>query len=368
MPRPARALIDLDALRHNLACAREHVSGARVLAVVKANAYGHGAVPVARTLLAAGADALGVACSEEALELRESGIRAPILLMEGPFTPDEVALADRERLSLVVHNAAQLDWILASRPSAPLTCWLKVDTGMHRVGFDPADLPAAHAALAAAPQVGGLVLMSHFARADEPDHDFTDLQIERFGDLRRAIGEPSGLAVTRPVSLANSAAILAWPASHGDWVRPGIMLYGASPLGETHPSAAALRAVMHLTSELIAVRELSAGEAVGYGGRFVCERPTRIGVVALGYADGYPRHAPDGTPVQVAGRASRIAGRVSMDMLTVDLTDIPDARVGDPVELWGAAVSANAVAEAAGTIAYQLFTGVSARVPRVYVG
>jgi alanine racemase len=364
MPRPARALIDLDALRHNLACVRAHAPGARVLAVVKANAYGHGAVPVARALLAAGADALGVACTEEALELRESAIRAPILLMEGPFTPDEVALADREGLSLVVHDRAQLEWILAARPAAPFACWLKVDTGMHRVGFDPAELPAVHAALAAAPQVGELVLMSHFARADEPAHGFTRSQLERFGALHRAL--PAAAPPT--LSLANSAAVLAWPESHGDWVRPGIMLYGATPLGDAHPSAARLRPVMSLTSALIAVRELAAGEAVGYGGRFVCAGPTRVGVVALGYADGYPRHAPDGTPVRVAGRPSRIAGRVSMDMLTVDLSDCPGARVGDPVELWGAAVSANAVAEAAGTIAYQLFTGVSPRVPRVYVG
>jgi len=355
--RPARARIDLDALRHNLRYAKELAGPARVLAVVKANGYGHGAVPVARALAGA-ADALGVACTEEALELRESGIDVPVLLMEGVFSPDEITLADRHRLAMVVHSREQLGWVLASRPRLPLDCWLKVDTGMHRVGLEPSDLPAAYAALTGAPQVGGLVLMTHFARADEPGHPFTARQAARFAELT------AGFAVPR--SLANSAAVIAWPDTHADWVRPGIMLYGTSPLGDAHPSAGRLRPVMHLESALIAVRELAAGETVGYGGRFVCPRATRVGVVAMGYADGYPRHAPDGTPVVVRGRRARLIGRVSMDMLTVDLSGIEDAAVGDPVELWGDQVSANAVAAASGTIAYQLFTGISPRVPRIY--
>lgn len=359
MSRPARARIDLDALRHNLHYAKELARGARVLAVVKANGYGHGAVPVARAL-AGEADALGVACTEEALELRDSGIGAPILLMEGVFSPDEVALADRHRLAMVVHSREQLGWILGARPEHVLDCWLKVDTGMHRVGLDPSDLAAAYGALVDAPQVGGLVLMTHFARADEPEHPLTARQIARFSVL--AAGLPA------PRSLANSAAVIAWPDAHGDWIRPGIMLYGASPLGDAHLSATRLRPVMHLESALITVRELAAGETVGYGGRYVCPGHMRVGVVAMGYADGYPRHAPDGTPVAVRGRPARLIGRVSMDMLTVDLTGIEDAQVGDPVELWGAQVSANAVAQASGTIAYQLFTGISQRVHRLYVG
>jgi alanine racemase len=355
MSRPARARIDLGALRHNLRHARTLAGSSRVLAVVKANAYGHGAVAVARALEGE-ADALGVACTEEALELRDSGIRAPILLMEGVFSPDEIPVADRHRLALVVHSPEQLAWVLEARPRRPLDCWIKVDTGMHRVGLEPSQLAGAYGALRRAPQVGGLVLMTHFAQADEPHHPATIQQIYRFTEACTGIEAPR--------SLANSAAILAWPDAHADWVRPGIMLYGASPLGDKHASASQLRPVMHLKSALIAVRDLAAGERIGYGGRFVCPEPMRVGVVALGYADGYPRHAPDGTPVAVGGRVTRIIGRVSMDMLTVDLTGLEGVRPGDPVQLWGDQVSANAVAEASGTIAYQLFTSISGRVRR----
>lgn len=359
MSRPTRARIDLQALRENLRHARSLAGTARVLAVVKANAYGHGAVPVARAIAQA-ADALGVACMEEALKLRDSGIREPIVLLEGVFTPDEIPLADRHRLALVVHSQEQLAWLLGSRPRRPIHCWLKVDTGMHRLGLDPTNLAEAYARLRGAPQIGGLVLMTHLARADEPSHPATPRQFERFA------AACAGLSAPR--SLANSAALLAWPQSRRDWVRPGILLYGTSPLAEAHPGAAALRPVMRLESTLIAVRDLPAGEPLGYGGHFVCPGPMRVGVVALGYADGYPRHAPDGTPVAVGGRLSRLIGRVSMDMLMVDLTDLPAAGVGDRVELWGAQVSADAVARASGTIPYQLYTGVGARVPRVFEG
>lgn len=359
MSRPTHARIDLDALRHNLGLARSLAGTARVLAVVKANAYGHGAVPVARAI-AEQVDALGIACLEEALELRDSGIRAPILILEGLFSPDEIPLVDRHGLALVVHSAEQLAWVLSARPRRRLHCWLKADTGMHRLGFDRAGFQAAYASLRRAPQVADLVLMTHLARADEPTHGATPLQMERFAGLCAGLGDPR--------SLANSAALLAWPQSRWDWVRPGILLYGASPLVAPHEAADLLRPVMRLESTLIAVRELSAGEPIGYGGRFVCPGTMRVGVVALGYADGYPRHAPDGTPVAVRGQLTRLIGRVSMDMLTVDLTGMSEARVGDPVELWGDRVSAAAVAEASATIPYHLFTGVGARVPRRYQG
>lgn len=359
MSRPARARIDLDALRHNLRYAKGLAGSSRLVAVVKANAYGHGAVAVARAL-AGEVDTLGVACLEEALELRESGVQSPILLLEGVFSPEEIPLVDRYRLVLVVHSLEQLRWMLEARPERPLACWLKVDTGMHRLGLDPSDLPAAFAALHRAPQVGEMVLMTHFAQADEPAHPFTVLQMDRFAEATRGLGAPR--------SLANSSALIAQPDARADWVRPGIMLYGASPLGDGHPSARHLRPVMHLESALIAVRDLKAGERVGYGGCFTCPEPLRVGVVALGYADGYPRHAPDGTPVAVAGQGTRLIGRVSMDMLTVDLTGLAPAKIGDPVELWGAQVSANTVAQASDTIAYQLFTGVGSRVPRSYQG
>lgn len=359
MSRPARARIDLDALRHNLRYAKGLAGPSRLVAVVKANAYGHGAVAVARAL-AGEVDALGVACLEEALELRESGVQSPILLLEGVFSPEELLLVDRNRLALVVHSLEQLRWILAARPERPLACWLKVDTGMHRLGLDPSDLPAAFAAVRRAPQVGEMVLMTHLAQADELAHPYTVLQMDRFAEATSGLGAPR--------SLANSSALIAWPDARADWVRPGIMLYGTSPLGDGHPSASHLRPVMHLESALIAMQDLRAGEPVGYGGRFTCPTRMRVGVVALGYADGYPRHAPDGTPVAVRGQVTQLIGRVSMDMLTVDLTGLAHVKVGDPVELWGTQVSANTVAHASGTIAYQLFTGVGSRVPRISQG
>jgi alanine racemase len=357
--RPLRARIHLDALLHNYRHAKRLAPRARALAVVKANGYGHGAVAVARAL-ADEADGFAVACIDEAMELRESGIRHPILLLEGVFAPHEIALVDRAGLTAVIHSREQLEWILAARPARRLDCWIKLDSGMHRVGLAPNDFAAAHAALTASPHLGELVAMSHFARADEPEHPYTERQIAIFG---QALG---GLRIPR--SLANSAAILAWPQSHGEWTRPGIMLYGVSPLPGEHPQATALRPTMTLESALISVRDLAPGEPVGYGGRFVCERPTRIGVAAVGYADGYPRHARDGTPVAVNGQRTRIIGRVSMDMITLDLTGMADARIGAPVELWGATIPANEVAQASDTIAYQLFTGIGRRVPLLHEG
>jgi alanine racemase len=357
MSRPIRARIDLDALRHNLRYARELAGPARTVAMIKANGYGHGAVQTARAL-AGSADAFGVACLEEALELRESGITEPILLIEGVFNPDELPIVDRLGLWMVVHQWEQLEWVQAAHPQRPFDCWLKMDTGMHRLGLTPASFAPAYAALSACPQVGTLVLMTHLARADELNHPSTHRQLTLFTGASRGLPAPH--------SLANSAGILAWPGAIADWVRPGIMLFGATPLGERHPSAARLRPVMTLESALIAIRDLRPGEIIGYGGRFMCTRPTRVGVVAAGYGDGYPRHARDGTPVSVDGRLTRLIGRVSMDMLTLDLTHLREARIGDPVELWGGQIKANTVAAASDTISYQLFTGVTDRVPRVY--
>jgi alanine racemase len=352
MSRPTFALIDTQAFVANYRHAKSLAPGARALAVVKANAYGHGAVPLARAL-GDEADAFGVACSEEAMELRESGIDNPIVLMEGVFDPAEIANAALHGFMLAVHSQTQLDWLLAARPPRPLDVWLKIDTGMHRLGFAPARLAEVHAQLAGCPHVGHIVLMTHFARADETDTQATLNQLQTF---RTNTG-----GIETAVSLANSAAVLAWPDTHADWIRPGLILYGASPIddGRPHPE---LRPVMRLESRLIAIHELAAGEAIGYGGRYVCDRPTRVGVVAIGYADGYPRHAPDGTPVAVNDRVTRLIGRVSMDMLTVDLTNQPDAQVGDRVQLWGDRVSATEVARHCDTIAYELFTRVGRRV------
>ena len=355
--RPAQALIDLAALRHNYQLARQ-CSGGKALAVVKADAYGHGAVLCAQALQAE-ADGFAVACIEEALELRAAGITQPILLLEGFFEASELALIDQHQLWCVVHSLWQLDAIEQARLSRPLQVWLKLDSGMHRVGLFPEQYQAAYQRLQASGKVDKIVLMSHFARADELDCPRTEEQLAVFNAAREGL--------QAEVSLRNSPAILGWPQVPSDWVRPGIMLYGATPFEQAQTLAAQLKPVMTLQSKIIGVRELPVGEPVGYAARFVAERPTRVGVVAMGYADGYPRHAPTGTPVAVDGQLTRIIGRVSMDMLTVDLTDLPQTGLGSRVELWGAQVLASDVAAQAQTIPYQIFCNLR-RVPRLYSG
>ena len=355
--RPAQALIDLAALRHNYQLARQ-CSGGKALAVVKADAYGHGAVLCAQALQAE-ADGFAVACIEEALELRAAGITQPILLLEGFFEASELALIDQHQLWCVVHSLWQLDAIEQARLSRPLQVWLKLDSGMHRVGLFPEQYQAAYRRLQASGKVDKIVLMSHFARADELDCPRTEEQLAVFNAAREGL--------QAEVSLRNSPAILGWPQVPSDWVRPGIMLYGATPFEQAQALAAQLKPVMTRQSKIISVRELPVGEPVGYAARFVAERPTRVGVVAMGYADGYPRHAPTGTPVAVDGQLTRIIGRVSMDMLTVDLTDLPQTGLGSRVELWGAQVLASDVAAQAQTIPYQIFCNLR-RVPRLYSG
>jgi len=354
--RPARALIDLQALRHNYRLAQE-LTGAKALAVIKADAYGHGAVRCAQALQAE-ADGFAVACIEEALELRAGGISGPILLLEGFFEASELALIVEHDLWCVVHSLWQVEAIEGTTVGKPLNIWLKLDSGMHRVGLHPNDYHSAYQRLMTSGKVAKLVLMSHFARADELDCASTVEQAAVFEAARQ------GLAAE--TSLRNSPAVLGWPQVPSDWVRPGIMLFGATPFEIAQEQAARLRPVMTLESRVICVRELPAGEPVGYGARFVTDKPTRIGVVAMGYADGYPRLAPNGTPVLVAGQRSQLLGRVSMDMLCVDLTHIPQADVGSPVELWGRNVLASDVALAAGTIPYQIFCNLR-RVPMEYI-
>lgn len=354
MTRPTYATIDTAAFVDNYRLAKRLAPHSRAIAVVKANAYGHGAIPLARAL-APEADAFAVASSEEAMELRESGIGNPILLLEGVFEPDELVTAARHDLMITVHSDLQLAWLESADLPRPLSVWLKIDTGMHRLGFPPERLQEIHARLTALAQVADVVVMTHFARADETDQDATRQQLSR---LRASMQD-----LRAPCCLSNSAALLAWPETLSDWVRPGIMLYGVSPVGKVPVMP---RPVMRLESQLIAVHMLQAGDAIGYGGRFVCDRPTRVGVIAIGYADGYPRHAPDGTPIAVCGVRTKLAGRVSMDMTTVDLTDVPHAQIGDPVELWGDIVGAGEVAEHSGTIAYELFTHVNRRVHLLY--
>ena len=355
--RPTRALIDLQALRHNYQLARE-VTGAKALAVIKADAYGHGAVRCAQALEAE-ADGFAVACIEEALELRAAGIHAPVLLLEGFFEADELPLIVEHDFWCVVHSLWQLDAIEQAKLAKPIHVWLKLDTGMHRVGLHPSDYKTAYQRLQASGKVAKIVLMSHFARADELDCLRSVEQVAVFLAARDDL--------SADVSLRNSPAILGWPSVPSDWVRPGLMLYGASPFEEAQAHAARLQPVMTLESKVIAVRELPAGEPVGYGAKFVTPKPMRIGVVAMGYADGYPRHAPTGTPVWVAGQRSQLLGRVSMDMLCIDLTDVPQASLGSTVELWGKNILASELAAKAETIPYQIFCNLK-RAPRLYSG
>ena len=339
--RPARLRIDLSALQHNYRLLRQ-LHGARALAVVKANAYGHGAVQCAQAL-APVADGFAVAFVEEAVVLREAGITAPILVLEGAFDGEDWRAASEHNLWLVVHQESQLRALEEQTFAQPMHVWLKFNTGMNRVGFNADTIARAHQRLKACAQVSDITLMTHLARADEPQEAATSEQITLFDQHTRALEGAR--------SLANSAGILAHPAARRDWARPGIALYGSNPL----PAADVdLRPVMTLESRVFAVRELAAGAPLGYGARFHAPHPMRIGLVAAGYADGYPRSAPDGTLVAVDGRPARLVGRVAMDMLTIDLTELPEAGVGSRVELWGKQIPVDSIAQAVGTISYEL--------------
>ncbi|HAU80811.1 alanine racemase [Stenotrophomonas sp. TWI377] len=353
--RPARALIDLDALRSNYRLARE-LGGGKAVAVIKADAYGHGAVRCARALQTE-ADAFGVACIEEALELRAAGITGPILLLEGFFDADELPLIVEHDLWFAVGAPWQVEAVAAFPTTATLTVWLKLDSGMHRLGLWPDEFRAAHATLSALAHVGPMVLMTHMARADELDSPRTREQADVFAAAIEGL--------TGQTSLCNSPALLGWPEVRSDWVRPGLMLYGINPMPAHTALTERLRPVMTMRSKIFAVRDIAVGEPVGYGARFVAQRPTRVGVVALGYADGYPQFAPNGTPVRIDGQPGIVIGRVSMDMLTVDLTHLPQAGIGSTVTLWGDAPRIEALAPLCGVSAYQLPCGVK-RVVREY--
>lgn len=356
MTRPARAFLDARALKHNLEQARRSARGARIMAVVKANAYGHGLKWVAHTLSDA-VDAFGVSCAEEGIVLREAGIEHPICLFEGFFGADELPLLTHYRLQPAIHHEHQLQILEATTGLPPLPVWLKVDTGMHRLGFAPEEVPETLVRLKTCAAVSEVRLMSHLANADNKFDGTTQDQIDRFLKL------VDGLGLEK--SIANSAGILAWPAGHLDWVRPGIMLYGASPLMGFRADELDLRPVMTLTTELISISVRRKGEAVGYGGDWRCPETMPVGVAAIGYGDGYPRHAPPATPVLLNGRRVSLIGRVSMDMITLDLRTQPQARIGDPVVLWGPGLPVEEVAGGAGTIGYELLCHVAKRIPRI---
>ena len=350
MARPLIATIDSAALRHNLAVVRRLAPRSKVFAVVKANAYGHGLERAARALT----EVEGYALLEldAAVALREAGCSQRILLLEGFFDERELPLLARHRIATVVHSREQLEMLRQLPGDAALDVFIKINTGMNRLGFMPEVFPDALRTLKAHPGVAGVTLMTHFASADEPRG--VQWQVEVFDRLANGVKLPG--------SLANSAALLRYPDTHRDWVRPGIMLYGCSPFPESASPELGLRPVMTLESRVIAVRDLKRGDTVGYGGLYTAERDTRVGVVACGYADGYPRHAPTGTPVVVEGRMTRTLGRVSMDLLCADLTGMPEAVTGSRVVLWGEGMPVERVAAASGTVGYQLLCALAPRV------
>ena len=349
--RPIKAIISAAALRHNLGVVRRAAPRSRVFAVIKANAYGHGVTRAARAFEAA--DGIALLEIEAAVRLREGGYAKRLALLEGLFESSEVAVAARHDLAVVVHNHEQLRMLDAAPAGARLDVMLKINTGMNRLGFTPPDALVARELLKKHRAVKQLTLMTHFATAD--DARGVAWQIQVFEQIA------AGQQLER--SIANSAAILRFPDTHADWVRPGIMLYGCTPFADVTARELGLRPAMTLASEIISVQDLRGGDCIGYAGTFEATQTMRIGTVACGYADGYPRHAPTGTPVLVDGIRTRTLGRVSMDMLCVDLTPVPVARVGTAVELGGGALPADEVAAAAGTVSYELICALAPRVP-----
>jgi len=348
-----RATIDHSALRHNLVLVQRQAPDSRVWAVIKADGYGHGMVPIGIALEAA--DGLAVARVEEGVCLREAGITKPILVMEGFLFGEELAAVCAHGLEPALHQPGQIALLERMRATRFLRVWVKVDTGMHRLGFDPREVPALLARLHTDPRLAESVgLMTHLAKADDPSDRETRLQCDRLRAL-----DPTA---QYPLSIGNSAGVLACPASRTHWVRPGIMLYGASPLIGRSAAELGLRPVMRLETRLITVRALLRGDRVGYGGTYVCPEDMPVGVAAIGYGDGYPRHVPTGTPVLVSGRRAPLVGRVSMDTITIDLRGLPAAAAGDPVTLWGEDLPVDEIAQWAGTISYELLCQVTSRV------
>ncbi|MBI5451225.1 MAG: alanine racemase [Gammaproteobacteria bacterium] len=359
MTRAAQVMLDPQALRHNFQRVRQCAPRSRVLAVIKDNGYGHGMVATARAL--GEADGFAVACLEEALALRNSGIRKTIVMLSGYFGREELSVIADHDLTVVLHHRSQLQVLEASDPYAPIRLWIKLNTGMNRLGFRPAQLAEVWARLRASGKVNmeSVVLMTHLASADDRQDPATLKQLEVFQGAVRGYD--------LPLSIANSAGVLGWPQCHADWVRPGLMLYGMSPFTDTLAADHDLRPVMTLRSRLIALQECRSGERIGYGGSWVCPDNMPVGIVAIGYGDGYPRGIGAGTTVLVNGHQVPVIGRVSMDMLAVDLRTHSDARVGDDVTLWGRGLAVEQIARAAGRIPYELTCGIAARVRRIEV-
>lgn len=359
MARPTKINIDLGALKQNFERVRAYAPKSRVISCVKANAYGHGIVEISR-VLAGLSDALAVASIDEAQVLRGAGIDSEVLLLEGAFEAREWAQIDELGLWPVIHNEKQFMQLLAIQPAKPLDVWIKVDSGMHRLGFSPKEAANVIERLGESDWQGTPRLMTHFACADELDNEFTNFQMQQFFEVANQFGYEQ--------SLANSAGIIAWPDSRVDWVRPGFMLYGLSPFGQSHPSAKELIPVMSFESKVTALRDVEVGEGVGYNHKWFAERPTRIAIVAAGYGDGYPRNTSNGTPVLIDGQRAKTVGHIAMDMMMVDVTETDGVEVGSHAELWGKNLSVNEVAASSGYSPYELLTRMPLRAVREYKG
>lgn len=351
--RPLKVFVDQASLRHNFAIVKQLAPKSKIMSVVKANGYGHGLINVAQGL--SESDGFAVLNLNEAIDLREHGFEQDILLLEGAFESYEISIAAKMRFNLVVHNLHQLQMIEKLKLNHPIDIHFKINTGMNRLGFNPKEAKDILKSMKKTPYFKSITLMTHFATADEPRG--VDWQFDVFNDIA------NDFDFSR--SVANSASIINFKNTHLDWVRPGIMLYGASPIVGRRSSTLNLKPAMYLKSKIIALQNLSKDDSVGYGETFKAKNDMRIAVVACGYADGYPRHAPSGTPVYVEGKKTSTVGRVSMDMLYIDVTDIPHASISSDVELWGENIPVDDVAEKAGTVGYELLCGISAskRVP-----
>ena len=364
MSRPTVAIINRQALRDNLALADALAPTSKSIPMVKANAYGHGALEVCKTLSCA--PAFGVACIEEALALRDAGIQQPLLLLEGTFSADEVNVAAENNFWLMVENEPQKEAILSASTKKAVTIWLGIDTGMHRLGFQPEDIGQHYQDLRASSKVAGtIVVATHFACADDLDNTATSEQTNQF---QRCINANNiGAEQDVQFSMANSAAILGWPETQRHWQRPGYMIYGNSPFAVANDNADQLVPVMTFQSAVISLRHVKTGDSVGYTAHWTAQRPSTIATITVGYGDGYPRQAPNGTPVLINGVRCPLVGRVSMDMITVDVTGLSNVVIGDTATLWGDNLPVNEVADHCNTIGYELLTRMPARVPRRYI-
>lgn len=354
MTRPTKLIIEPSALLHNVRQIKKIAPGKKIIAMIKANAYGCGAHVVA-PVLDGHVDAFGVACIEEALAIHKMGVQTPCILFQGIFSAEELAIVAQMRFGIVLHNHQQLQWIMQTPLPHHVSVWVKVDTGMHRLGFDPQELPEIMQVLQSCSWINkDIGLMTHMACADEPERSENRDQIQLFNSIQHP-------DFTKR-SVANSAAILTFPETHEDVIRPGIMLYGVSPFADKTATELGLIPVMRFVSAISAIHSIPTSAQVGYGGTWTSSRPSVIGIVAAGYGDGYPRHIEERTPVWVQGKEVEVVGRVSMDMLAVDLTDHPDVEIGNLVELWGPHVLVERIAKSAGTISYELMCQISERV------